>query len=250
MADTVIYVYAVGRDDPGGGLGGLQGVQARPVDVVEGAGLRALVSAVPGDEFGSEHLEEALQDLTWLAGTARAHHHVVDTVARDVVLAPLALATVFYDEARVRAVLEERRDEFTAILDDLDGRAEWGIKAYAPSTPPGEPETTGATSGTDYLRRRRAAIGAADRALDDAYARADTLHGVASEAAVRSHRHRVHDSALTGRSEQMVLNGAYLVDRDRVLHWRALVEDSAPGELVVEVTGPWVPYSFVDRSRG
>ena len=56
---------------------------------------------------------------------------------------------------------------------------------------------------------------------------------------------RRHDAALTGRTEQMVLNGAYLVDRDRAVEWRAAVDRAVPGDVTVEVTGPWIPYSFV-----
>ncbi|WP_308252340.1 GvpL/GvpF family gas vesicle protein [Pseudonocardia sp. KRD291] len=262
MTDSVSYVYAVGREVPVGSLDDLTGVAGREVAAVAGSGLQALVSTVPLEDFSGEKLEERLQDLTWLAETARAHHHVVDTVGRAAALVPLALATVFYDEARVRAVLEERGAEFTRALDDLDGRAEFGVKVYLPTgAAPGAGEKgtaekgtgekgAGRTTGTEYLRRRRAAVGAAERAMRSARESADALHDVASEAAVRSRRHRVHDTALTGRTDQMVLNGAYLVDRARSGEWRAAVDRAAPGEVTVEITGPWIPYSFVNGEDG
>lgn len=262
VPDSVSYVYAVGREVPDGTLDDLTGVAGRDVRAVAGSGLQALVSTVPFEDFSGEKLEEGLQDLTWLAETARAHHHVVDTAGRSAALVPLALATVFYDEARVRAVLEERRAEFENVLDDLDGRAEFGVKVYLPTSPtsppgaaPGAGETgTGTTgtgtTGTEYLRRRRAAVGAAERAVQTARESAAALHDIASEAAVRSRRHRVHDTALTGRAEQMVLNGAYLVDRERAREWRATVDRATPGDVTVEVTGPWIPYSFVTGEDG
>lgn len=253
---TVAYLYAVGRGLPDDVLDDLTGVAGRDVHAVPGSGLQALVSAVPLADFSGERLAESLQDLTWLAATARAHHHVVDTVGRAAALVPLALATVFHDEDRVRAVLEERCLEFGRVLDDLDGRAEFGVKVYVSGGRTGAaPESGGsaaaaATSGTEYLRRRRAAVGAAERAVQTAREAAAALHDVASEAAVRSRRHRVHDTALTGRSEQMVLNGAYLVDRARTAEWRAAVERAVRGDVAVEVTGPWVPYSFVAGADG
>ncbi|MDN5919258.1 MAG: GvpL/GvpF family gas vesicle protein [Pseudonocardia sp.] len=262
MPDSVSYVYAVARDLPAGALDDLSGIAGHDVRTVPGAGLHALVSAVPLEDFSGEKLEESLQDLTWLAETARAHHHVVDTAGRAAVLVPLALATVFYDEDRVRAVLEERGPEFGRVLDDLEGRAEFGIKVYVPNTPTGAAAVTGmstgtgastgtgSTTGTEYLRRRRAAVGAAERVVQTARESAASLHDVASEAAVRSRRHRVHDTALTGRTEQMVLNGAYLVDRARSGEWRAAIDRAMPGDVTVEVTGPWIPYSFVNGEDG
>lgn len=244
------YVYAVARDVPADVLDGLHGVGGQAVHRVAGAGLDALVSAVPLEDFSGERLEASLQDLSWLADTARAHHHVVDTVGHAVALVPLALATVFYDADRVRAVLEQRGPEFGRILDDLTSRSEFGVKAYVPDAAPDGPDGDRPGSGTEYLRRRRDAVGRAKRVVEAARAAALTLHDVATEAAVRSRRHRVHDSALTGRTEQMVLNGAYLVDRDRVEQWRAAVGRAIPDGLAVEVTGPWVPYSFVDGDGG
>lgn len=248
MPGSVVYVYAVGRDLPTGSPAGLTGVGGGPVRTVAGDGLQALVGDVPRDEFSDERLEESLQDLTWLAATARAHHHVVDTVGQVAALVPLALATVFYDEDRVRAVLAERGPEFARVLDDLDGRAEFGVKVYLPTTGSRADPGDRPTSGAEYLRRRRAAVGDAERLVQTARESALALHGTASEASVRSRRHRVHDAALTGRNEQMVLNGAYLVDRDRSGEWRAAVERATPGDVTVEVTGPWIPYSFVDAA--
>lgn len=250
VPDSVDYVYAVARDVPAGVLDGLRGVAGHGVRDVAVAGLQALVSSVPLADFSGERLEASLQDLTWLAETARAHHHVVDTVGHTAALVPLALATVFYDEDRVRAVLQERGPEFRRVLDDLVGRSEFGVKAYLPSAPPAGRDGDAASSGTEYLLRRRAAVGQAERVVQAARAAALALHDTASEAAVRARRHRVHDAALTGRTEQMVLNGAYLVDRGHSEQWRAAVARAVPDHLMVEVTGPWVPYSFVDGGDG
>lgn len=87
-----------------------------------------------------------------------------------------------------------------------------------------------------------------ERDTDAAFDAAETLHATAAEGSDAVRRHRLHEPALSGRSEPMVLNGAYLVELGRVDAWRAAIEDaSARSGLAVEVTGPWVPYSFVDQ---
>jgi hypothetical protein len=242
------YVYAVTRREPPG-LAALTGVLDAPVRVVAGAGLHAVVSRVPAAEFAQDAIDDRLQDLDWLTATARAHHHVVDEVGRSSDVAPLALATVFTDDARVRAVLDERRSGFEAVLDRVHGRAEWGLKAWAPQAAPAA-RGERPSSGAEYLRRRRAAAGAAEARTDEAFRAAESLHDAVAGAAVEARRHRVHDAALTGRTEQMVLNAAYLVDTDDTDRWRAAVEAAATSALLVEVTGPWVPYSFAGTSPG
>ncbi|ANY05040.1 GvpL/GvpF family gas vesicle protein [Pseudonocardia sp. HH130630-07] len=238
------YVYAVTRDEPSG-LDTLTGVLDAPVRLVTAAGLHAVVSPVPAAEFARERIEERSEDLDWLAATARAHHRVVDGAGRSTAVAPLALATVFADDDRVRQAIGDRRAEFDAVLDRVRDRVEWGIKAFLPERPPpAEVPAERPASGAEYLRRRRAAVGAAEARTDEAFRAAEELHDTVAAASVASRRHRVHDGALTGRTEQMVLNAAYLVDEADTEQWRAVVGSAASPGLLVEVTGPWAPYSF------
>jgi hypothetical protein len=47
----------------------------------------------------------------------------------------------------------------------------------------------------------------------------------------------------------MVLNGIYLLDADRAAEFASVARQFAAehATLRVEITGPWPPYSFVDR---
>jgi hypothetical protein len=255
VSDTLTYVYAIARDVDPGAAGALRGVGGRPVRAVAAGGVAAVVSDVDRAEFEERALEERLEDLEWLAATARAHHHVVDSLGRDHVVAPLALATVYFDDGRVRAVLEEGSATFTAVLDRLAGRSEWGLKVYARRG--GRAAESGAEkprSGAEYLRRRRQALREGDAALDDAREVAAEVDTRATALAAASRSHRLQDATLSGESDPMVLNRAYLVPVERVGDLRDLVAslDDHP-RIRVELTGPWVPYSFaqaVQTSEG
>ncbi len=111
MSDALSYVYAVGRDLTGGDLAELAGAGVGEGDprLVVASGLQAVVSDVPRDEFEARALDDKLEDLGWLAATARAHHHVVDAVGSRRTVAPLSLATVYFDDDRVRELLTVRR---------------------------------------------------------------------------------------------------------------------------------------------
>lgn len=252
MSDTLTYVYAIARDVDPGVAGALRGVGGRPVRTVQGGGVVAAVSDVDRAEFEERALEERLEDLEWLAATARAHHHVVDTLGRDHLVAPLALATVYFDDDRVRDVLEQGREGFAAVLDRLAGRAEWGLKVYGRRGP--RPDTnTGdrPRSGAEYLRRRRQALRDGDAALDEAREAAAEVDGAVSALAAATRSHRLQDATLSGRADPMVLNRAYLVPVERTGELRELVAalDEHP-RIRVELTGPWVPYSFAQAAEG
>ena len=249
MTDELSYVYAVGHRIPHEVVVDLRGIGDHLVRLVEDGDLGAVVGSVPVADFSAERIDARLQDLAWITETARAHHRVVDAVGARAVVAPFALATVYLDDGRVGQVLRERHGGFTAVLDRLRGRSEWGVKAWAaPAATPAHSAGARAPSGAEYLRRRRAALRESERENDAAHDAAEALHATAASGADAARRHRLHEPALSGRSEPMVLNGAYLVDGDRVTGWRAAVEGAAAGSgLAVEVTGPWVPYSFVDR---
>ena len=251
MSDTLTYVYAVARDVDDAALDGLRGIGGRPVRVVTVGRLAAVVSDADRAEFEERALEERLEDLEWLAATARAHHHVVDTLGRGHLLAPLALATVYFDDDRVRAVLTDSRETFDGVLDRLAGRAEFGLKVYARRG--GRGATAGrerAASGAEYLRRRRQALREGDTALDEAREAAAEVDTAVTALAVASRTHRLQDATLSGTSEPMVLNRAHLVPVERAGELAALVDTLAEHPRIrVEVTGPWVPYSFAQTQQ-
>lgn len=242
--DDAVWVYAVQREDSGAPE--LSGVSGEKLRTVSAAGLCAVVGTVPLPEYGVESLERHLNDLDWLATTARTHNAVIETAAYAGTAIPVRLAVICRDDESVRELLRERRETFSAALDLVDGRAEWGVKAFLRHARTPEPATTPA-SGADYLRRRRDDLqrnrierDAAERAVNELY------HSL-SPYAVGARARPPADPSLTGSAAPMLLNAAYLVDHERASEFIAAVADSAAAhpEIAVERTGPWLPYSFV-----
>ncbi|MHA6618761.1 GvpL/GvpF family gas vesicle protein [Pseudonocardia sp. DLS-67] len=243
MADALVYLYAVTDTDvPVPAVDA--GVDGAPVRRVVAGGLAAVVSSVDPVRFSEESLRRSLEDLQWLETTARAHHAVVDATARGGPVAPVRFATVYLDDDRVRALLTEREAEFAAALARVRGRVEWGVKGFAvPSATPAELEPApGAGPGASYLARRLAERKRAARGQEEALAAAEAVHRELAAVALASRRYPAQDPRLTGRSEEMVLNAAYLVEDDGAL--RQVVEQRAAGPVRLELTGPWAPYSF------
>jgi hypothetical protein len=211
----------------------LNGVEGRPVTAIVHGELAALVSPAP---FTRAELERRLDDLDSLAALARAHDAVLEAALRDGDVVPFPICTLYATAGAVRAMLAAESDRFARVLARLRGKVELGVKAYRQASP----EPAPATSGTDYLRRRRAErdrAGAADQLVADAH---DRLAGRADAAVLL----RPQDPRLSGRRAEMLLNGAYLVRRTDAAGFAELVEALRGDDLSLELTGPWPAYHF------
>ncbi|GAA2298807.1 GvpL/GvpF family gas vesicle protein [Streptomyces kunmingensis] len=255
------YVYAVcgALDAPlSADLTGVGGGAPRRI---EHAGLTAVVSQVPADQFSESALRRNLENLDWLADTARAHQAVIAALTSVTSPLPLRLATVFRDDDGVRAMLEEQQERLRTSLARIEDRVEWGVKVFVEEQPAQAADDAGAGagkrervsaqslgsgSGRDYLRRRRAERDGRDQVWRQAETFAQRLHDQLAQRSVETRVHPPQNPELAKSSGRNVLNGAYLVPRSESEAFVELVDatkDGGPG-LRVELTGPWAAYSF------
>ncbi|EXU68401.1 gas vesicle protein [Streptomyces sp. PRh5] len=273
MTEGLRYAYAVVRDtgapdaalDALTALEGVTGVADESVYAVRHLGLAVLAGAVPAEDYAEGPLRKRLEDMAWLEKMARAHQRVVDTAGAESCVIPVRLATVCHGDEGLRRMLATGRERFTAALDRLEGRVEWGVKAYATQPaaeePPAgaanaadAPSTPGAMSGRDYLRRRKAQRQAAEQRWGDTEEGARLVHETLGGLAEQSRLHPPQDPRLSGISDRNVLNAAYLVRREDSADFAERVGELAgrTPALRVELTGPWAPYSFtaMDETSG
>ena len=111
------------------------------------------------------------------------------------------------------------------------------------------PEPAAAGSGTAYLMQRREERRRKEEAGDRAAALADDVHRRLQEQAVAARLRPAQNRELSGYEGEMVLNGAYLVERGPAGGIDALVGELAerltPSGARIELGGPFPPYSFV-----
>lgn len=195
------YVYGVVRN---GFLPrqGLLGVDDAPVRAVSEGPLTALVSFASAADAGLVDDRRRLTDLRRLAAMAEAHRRVVDEAAAAVCVLPLRLGTVHRGDESVRRALAACAQRYERLLTRLDGRLEWGVKAYA-EAPPGWSGGNGAgrltpsvESGQEVLRRRLRERQARTGALQEADGLARVAHRALEAIAECSRVHRPQDLQL------------------------------------------------------
>jgi hypothetical protein len=233
------------------------------LELVSSGELSAVTSCVRLEEFGTEALKCNLEDLAWVERVARAHDAVVRQALVAGAVVPLRLCTIFADEASVRAMLGRERAPLLDALRRLRGREEWSVKMLADPQAlramVRERDTVASGAGADtagraFFARKKVertvheeSRALAQAAAEDAYARLRE-HAAAAVALPPQSRE------LSRRSGEMVLNAAYLVDRDHAAEFAALAErlgDRARGTAIeLELSGPWAPYNFVTAEEG
>jgi hypothetical protein len=243
------YLYAVSRGLPPDALAGVPGLGDGRLEVLEHQGLSAVVSDVDLEEYGEEGLRRNLERLDWLEEVARRHDEVVHAVAEHGPVAPLRLATICLDDVGVRRRVEQWHDALEQVLDRVDGRSEWSVKAFAAraepqpaaSAPAGEGE-----GGAAYLRRKKAETLTRAEGEEQALKVAEEVHARLSAVSVASRRLPPQDPRLTGHVGTMTLNGAYLVDTARADEFADAVRAAQADhpEAGIDAAGPWPPYSF------
>jgi hypothetical protein len=249
MSSRGRYMFAVTTGLAPSDLAGQDGLDGRPLEVVEHHGLQAVVCDVDLAEFGEEPVRQNLEQLAWVEKVARTHDSVVRAVAARATVAPLRLVTVCLDDDSVVRRLQQWEEPLRSALQRIEGCREWSVKAYAASTSAesaAEAAQVAATSGTAYLQRKREQSNRRQQADREAGETADAVHVALAGRSRASRLLTPQDPQLTGRAERMILNGAYLLPDAEEDAFGSLVEDLRtrhPGVLL-EVAGPWAPYSF------
>jgi Gas vesicle synthesis protein GvpL/GvpF len=241
---------------------GSAGMDGAVVEQVEARGLAALVSRVPLAEFGAGPLRENLNDLDWLERVARAHEAVLDRALAESTIVPLRLCTIYESEDGVREMLEREHDSLARALDTLAGRQEWGVKLLAQDERLAEEarsrsaeaaaledELGARTGGGAYMLRRRLERQVREAADALGAELAEQVHAQLQDWATDAVVLPAQNPELSGHEGRMLLNGAYLVEAERVDGLRALVAELEERHrglgARLQLTGPWPPYNFI-----
>jgi hypothetical protein len=257
------YVYGIVEEDHPLEKFSEQGIDpAFPVYGLPHQAVKALVSQVSLQEFGQETLEANLSDPHWLEEKVRAHQAVLETASADGSLIPMKFCTIYLSEKSIQQMLIDYSVEFVETLDRLKGKQEWGVKVYCDREMLSrhveesdekvkmlQTEVTRKPSGVAYFARKKLEETVEEEAERVSDMRAQNSHDRLADCAVDSRVTSLLSKEVTGRADEMVLNGAYLVAAENMADFQtefeSLENENGSFGFHYELTGPWPPYNFV-----
>lgn len=245
MESTALYLYAICDSDVVSvASDDLEGLFNEPVRTIESGGLFAVVSAAPEGSLRPTRRHLA------------AHQGVVRALVESGTVLPMSFGMVCDDESQVTGFLTENQANLAEQVAFLDGRCEmgvrvaWDVEDVYEHVLTLEPE----------LKAERDRL----KAMGDAVPRDERIaFGQQFEATMTAHRNHVESQVQQAlvllavdhvfsspRSDQEIVNHAYLVARDTVERFEDKVIELAGGwdaTLSVDLSGPWPAYSFVNQ---
>lgn len=230
------YLHGVARAKGLAKLGalGLGMPPARILVMKEGL-LAALVSPIP-----THRVDPTRANLL-------AHQRATEVILREHTLLPVAFGTVLSSRAQVQQLLRAAKGVLTTALNALEGKVELGLKVLHHRE-----HLSRRMEMEDFSLRRRAGEpeGEHERRLGHAVELRASLDMAAMLESLRPLAAASRIRAPVG--ERMLLNAAFLVERQHVPTFEAKVRTlAARSDLYAfRFTGPWPAYSFVDVRFG
>lgn len=218
-----------------------------------------VVADAPLDVYGQLAISRRLSDLDWVARAAVAHEAVVESCMGVPAVLPMKLLTIFANDARARDLMSADSARFDALIRRVAHHQEWGVRVIldvdaAPGRPGlrarrGARRVQPSTDGRAYLVRKKARH---DAACEQGRRVREAISGLYERLAAQSER--AVRRPLTGPPNQtrpLLLDAAFLVPLARARRFRDVVERQARAFALdgyrLMLTGPWPPYSFVER---
>ena len=238
-----------------------------PVLLIAEGEIGAAVSQVRLAEFGEEPLKRNLDDVRWLEEKVRRHEEIVEAIMAEGPVLPAKLCTIFLGDGRVRGIIRRESRRLQEGLAYVRGKEEWGLKGFSnrarlcaaiarkdPELRTLAQEIRSRPPGHAFFLKKTYE----DLVLRKTLEREEAL----AQQIVEAVRGKVVELVLnpplpkpaTGREEEMVLNLACLVLKERVGEFLSEVKRwnrRTPEEgLEIIPTGPWPPYTFAPRVDG
>ena len=259
MSEKLIYVYCVADKEPEikAAVGGL----TDNLHFISHSGIYAVVSMVEEDEFSEENLKKNLADINWIEKKARVHEGVIEGIMKSSVVLPLKFATLFNTEENLKAILEEKSSEFKENLEYLRDKEEWGVKIYCDIDKLKENITrvngdilkmtkeidSGSAGKSFFLKKKK------EEMLTIAVNKKIQEYGQDSfnrlrEQSINAKINKLLPEEVTEKKEKMILNSAFLVEKDKVNAFNSTVDilkkQYKEIGILFDCTGPWPAYNF------
>lgn len=235
------YIYGIIATDEAPNFGPI-GIGGKKDEVVTIGtnGLAAVVS-----DMSLDHYSPSLENLTF-------HTRVIEKAAERFTVIPMRFCTIAESTDEVLALLEENERAFRNLLRDFEGKKEIGIKIIWKDMKQIYDEITKENRAIRALKQKGAGGGqqVLIRAGELVEAALDEKKAVEGEEYLRPLK-KVSKDSREGepKTEDMVMDASFLVDRDWLKEFDARVEQIASeqeGRINIKYVGPMPPFSFVN----
>lgn len=236
---------------------------------VVGEDICVMVSEVDTDQFQNQ-IKNLISELTKNAGAIQSstgeilqdHENVIDALMQNTTVVPLKFGTILKDEQAALKMLQDHEENFKSLLAKFTDKVEWGLKMYAdkhalikyimsiePKFTKLENKREKLSKGAAYLLGRKMEEEVEEHVVAQLAQVTEEVFQELGKDAFEVKLNNILPQKVTGKKKEMILNAAYLVEREKVdhLHQRgkSFIGKYEFMGLDLEFSGPWPPYNFI-----
>jgi hypothetical protein len=258
MLNNLIYVYGITDSPPDF----IAGIEREGLESFEIGRFYVLFKYVAESEFAEVGLKRTVSDTPWLETHTCKHIEVIMRLMQYQTVFPLDFGSIFKSKEEVRCFIEGIADTLYEDLNIIRDMEEWTVKVYcnrkalseridemSEEAASLEAKIRASSPAKEFLLKRRK-IGLVENEMDRIckfYAQ-HYLNELRCQSE-SSHLHHLLPRDFTEREDAMILNTAFLVDKNKVNVFASTVnrlqEKDGTRSFIVECYGPLPPFSFV-----
>jgi hypothetical protein len=241
----------------------MAGVDERhPVLVRDGGEMGAVFSVVELEDFVGPAAEARLQDLAWLGPRVCRHEAVIEQAMSRAPVLPARFATLFSSLDSLEKFILEHRKALAGFFAEIGDKQEWAVKGLLDRVLALEKlgqstvkeQAPDASPGARYFQEKRMKA-----QLEREFNQRLRTFCQRAAASLGTHaggfrERKVLTPVAEGTEAEVVMNWAFLIPPGAIEDFRASLErfngDEAFPGLMLVLTGPWPPYSFVPDLSG
>jgi hypothetical protein len=268
IANSGLYAYGLVDKNPQ--QLDILGIDKRnKVYPIQGREICVMVSEIDVDQFQNQvknliaELNKNAEVQNDTAEILQAHENVIDTLMQETTVIPLKFGTILKDEKSALKMLENDEEKFKSLLAKFSGKVEWGLKVYADKQSLRryiihsdqkfmnlEDKQKKSSRGIAYLLGRKMEEEIENHVIDQFTQVAEEIFQACAKDASEAKLNDTLPQKVTGKKKEMILNAAYLIEREKGDHLQqrgqSFRDKYAFMELDLEFSGPWPPYNFIE----
>jgi len=259
MTENGLYLYCLARADSLPVLEGVGLDNQNPLAQQRFQDISAILSEVSFEEFSGPSAEAKMKDLSWVAPRAIRHEEVIEQVMRFSPVLPVRFGTIFSSPQTLEVPLQKHHDLICKFLEEITDKEEWVLRALLDREKAKDKllssiltekaaELAELSPGMRYLREQRIRTEIEKDLNRRLKAVSSKIAKELQESVTAFRERRLLSREITGNTCDMAFNWALLISRDALPDFKARIEqantDYSKQGLLLELTGPWPPYSF------
>ncbi len=260
--NNLIYVYCITFDKPSQ----LELFGAGKLQQFEHNSLYITVKIVSKTEFSEENIKKNISNEEWLEIHVREHVSVIEKIMETQAVIPFNFGTIYKSEDSLKQFVEKYSDDLRKTLQYLKNKEEWSAKIYCDknkiikniaylSNNMSDIELLikNSSPGKAYLlgKKKKEILEKEISIIYNNYSKKifTTLNDLSEEYRLNT----LLSNDITGKEEDMIVNATFLIKKESIHQFievvNVLCKEYENIGIIVNLTGPWPPYSFIKISE-